>query len=135
MVIIFASIARFLCGRFIINAGDDENILNGVDANEDLIDKAKRQKRVAKTQLTKRFTRLIKLMTEETIDRDAILTALEEDKEGKKMETIQIPEYKPLQLRQHLSGEAFKAAETLGHSAAAYDAAKESLERTIDGQR
>ena len=38
------------------------------------------------------------------------------------------PEYKLLQLRQHLSGEALRAVETLRHSAAAYKAAKERLE-------
>ena len=64
MVIIIAGRARFFSGRLIINAGDDENVLNDADANKDLIDKAKRQKRVAKTQLTKRFTRFVKLMTE-----------------------------------------------------------------------
>ena len=36
---------------------------------------------------------------------------------------------KLLQLRQHLSGEALKAVETLGHLAAAYEAAKERLEK------
>ena len=72
-----------------MTAGDDENVLNDADANEDLIDTGKEQKRVVKTQLTKLYTRLIKLMTEETIDRDAILTALEETEENK-METIQI---------------------------------------------
>ena len=45
------------------------------------------------------------------------------------------PEYKLLQLLQHLSGEALKVAETLGHSAAAYEAAKERLERKCGGQR
>ena len=39
----------------------------------------------------KLHTRLIKLMTDETIDRDAILTTLE-DTEEKQMETIQIVE-------------------------------------------
>ena len=72
-----------------MTAGDDENVLNDADANEDLIDTGKEQKRVVKTQLTKLYIRLIKLMTEETIDRDAILTALEETEENK-METIQI---------------------------------------------
>ena len=33
------------------------------------------------------------------------------------------PEYKLLQLRQHLSGEALKIGEPFGHSAAAYKAA------------
>ena len=45
------------------------------------------------------------------------------------------PEYKLLKLRQHLSGEALKAVETLGHSAAAYEAAKERLERKFGGER
>ena len=65
-----------------MNAGDDENALNDADANEDLIDTVKKQKRVVITQLTKLYTRLIKLMMEETIDRDAILTALEETEEN-----------------------------------------------------
>ena len=43
---------------FNMNAGDDENVLNDADANEDLIDTVKRQKRAAKTQLTKLYTRL-----------------------------------------------------------------------------
>ena len=74
-----------------MNAGDDENALNDAATNEDLIDTVKKQKRVVITQLTKLYTRLIKLMMEETIDRDAILTAVEETEE-KKMETIQIVE-------------------------------------------
>ena len=44
-------------------------------------------------------------------------------------------EYKLLQLRQCLSGEALKAIESLGHSATAYQAAKERLERKFGGQR
>ena len=44
-------------------------------------------------------------------------------------------EYKLLQLRQYLSGEALKAIENLGHSAAAYQLAHEKLERTFGGQR
>ena len=44
-------------------------------------------------------------------------------------------EYKLLQLRQYLSGEALKAIENLGHSAAAYQIAKERLERKFGGQR
>ena len=63
------------------------NVLNNADATEDLIDTVKRQNQVAKTQLMKFNTHLIKLMTEEIIDRDAILTALE-NTEKKKMETI-----------------------------------------------
>ena len=45
------------------------------------------------------------------------------------------PEYKLLQLRQYLSGEALKSIENLGHSAMAYDAAKERLERKFGGKR
>ena len=45
------------------------------------------------------------------------------------------PEFKLLQLRQYLSGEALKAIETLGHSASAYQAAKERLERKYGGKR
>lgn len=44
-------------------------------------------------------------------------------------------EYKLLQLRQYLSGEALQVIENLGHSATAYEAAKERLERTYGGQR
>ena len=43
------------------------------------------------------------------------------------------PEYKLLQLRQHLSGEALKIVEPLGHSAAAYEAAIILLERKFGG--
>ena len=43
------------------------------------------------------------------------------------------PEYKLLQLRQYLAGEALKSIENLGHSAVAYDAAKERLERKFGG--
>ena len=42
-------------------------------------------------------------------------------------------EYKLLQLRQCLSGEALDVIESLGHSAAAYEAAKERLERRYGG--
>ena len=45
------------------------------------------------------------------------------------------PEYKLLQLRQYLSGEPLKNIEKLGHSAAAYEAAKEKLERKYGGKR
>ena len=38
-------------------------------------------------------------------------------------------EYKLLQLRQYLSGDALKVIEKLGHSAFAYKAAKERLDR------
>ena len=44
-------------------------------------------------------------------------------------------EYKLLQLHQYLSEEALKATENLGHSAAAYQIAKEQLERNFGGQR
>ena len=44
-------------------------------------------------------------------------------------------EYKLLQLRQYLSGEALKVIENLGHSATAYEAAKERLERKYGGMR
>ena len=45
------------------------------------------------------------------------------------------PECKLLQLRQYLSGEALKVVEPLGHSAAAYETAKERLERKFGGKR
>ncbi|XP_053395846.1 uncharacterized protein LOC128555994 [Mercenaria mercenaria] len=44
-------------------------------------------------------------------------------------------EYKLLQLRQYLSGEALKSIEKLGHSAASYEAAKERLDRKFGGKR
>ena len=44
-------------------------------------------------------------------------------------------EYKLLQLRQYLSGDALKVIENLGHSATAYEAAKERLERKYGGKR
>ena len=44
-------------------------------------------------------------------------------------------QYKLLQLRQYLSGEALKVIENLGHSATAYEAAKERLERKYGGKR
>ncbi|MCG7878315.1 MAG: DUF1759 domain-containing protein [Candidatus Thiodiazotropha endolucinida] len=44
-------------------------------------------------------------------------------------------EYKLLQLRQYLSGEALKVIDSLGHSATAYEAAKERLERKFGGRR
>ena len=44
-------------------------------------------------------------------------------------------EYKLLQLRQYLTGEALKCIENLGHSAASYEAAKERLERKYGGKR
>ncbi|XP_068749411.1 uncharacterized protein [Montipora capricornis] len=45
------------------------------------------------------------------------------------------PEYKLLQLRQYLSGEALKTIENLGHSGYAHEAAKERLDRKFGGQR
>ena len=45
------------------------------------------------------------------------------------------PEYKLLQLRQYLSGKALKVVEPLGHSAEAYEAAKERLERKFGCKR
>ena len=44
-------------------------------------------------------------------------------------------EYKLLQLRQYLSGEALKVIDSLGHSATAYEAAKDRLERKFGGRR
>lgn len=49
--------------------------------------------------------------------------------------TASSDEYKFLQLRQYLSGEALKCVEGLGHTAAAYNAAKERLERKFGGVR
>ena len=40
-----------------------------------------------------------------------------------------------MQLRQYLSGEALKVIDSLGHSAAAYEAAKDRLERKFGGKR
>ena len=45
------------------------------------------------------------------------------------------PEYKLFQLRQYVSGEALQTIESLGHSATAYEAAKEQLERKYGGRR
>ena len=45
------------------------------------------------------------------------------------------PEYKMLQLRQYVSGEALIAIENLGYSPAAYEAAKDRLERKYGGKR
>ena len=45
------------------------------------------------------------------------------------------PEYKLLQLRSYLKGDALKVVESLGHSAVAYEAAKERLERNYGGKR
>ena len=54
-----------------------------VDVNEVLLEELKRQKRVFKMQLTNLYTRLMRLMSDETIDRQAILTALENVEEKK----------------------------------------------------
>ena len=53
------------------------------DANEVLLEELKRQKRVLKMQLTKLYTRLMRLMSDETIDREAILIALKNVEEKK----------------------------------------------------
>ena len=45
------------------------------------------------------------------------------------------PEYKLLQLRHYLRGDALKVVESLGYSAVAYEAAKERLERKYGGNR
>ena len=45
------------------------------------------------------------------------------------------PEFKLLQLRQYVTGEALQAIENLGHSPAAYEAAKERLERKYGVKR
>ena len=45
------------------------------------------------------------------------------------------PEYKLLQLRQHVSGEALKAIENLGYSSGSYAAALSRLERKFGGRR
>jgi hypothetical protein len=45
------------------------------------------------------------------------------------------PEYKLLQLRQYLSGEALRVIENLGHSKPAYEAAKQRLDRKYGGTR
>ena len=45
------------------------------------------------------------------------------------------PEYKLLQLRQYLYGAALEAVENLGFSGAAYEAAKDRLERKLGGRR
>ena len=44
-------------------------------------------------------------------------------------------EYKLLQLRQYWTGDALKAIEGLGHSAAAYEIAKERLDRKFAEKR
>ena len=45
------------------------------------------------------------------------------------------PEYKMLQLRQYVSGEALNTFENLGYSSTAYEAAKDRLERKYGGKR
>lgn len=57
------------------------------DANEVLLEELKRQERVMTMYLTKLYTRLMRLMPDETIDREAILIALE-NVEEKKMDAI-----------------------------------------------
>jgi len=44
-------------------------------------------------------------------------------------------EYKLLQMRQYLAGDALKSIELLGHSAASYEAAKQRLDRKYGGVR
>ena len=44
-----------------------------------------------------------------------------------------LPEYKLLQLRQHLTGEALKFINNLEYSAAAYEDSKNRLEKKFDG--
>ena len=44
-------------------------------------------------------------------------------------------EYKLLQLRQYVSGEALKVIDSLGHSATAYEAAKSRSDRKYGGKR
>ena len=51
------------------------------------------------------------------------------------LEAPATPEYKLLQLRQHLSGGALKVVKHLGHSAAAYEAAMARLEGKFGGER
>ena len=46
-----------------------------------------------------------------------------------------IAEYKLLQMQQYLAGEALYAIDSLGHSAPAYEVAKERLERKFRGKR
>ena len=50
-------------------------------------------------------------------------------------QTAATAEYKLLQLKQCLAGEALKAIKGLGHSVPAYQTAKEGLERKFGGQR
>lgn len=50
-------------------------------------------------------------------------------------DTKATPEYKFLQLKQYLAGEALAAIDGLGHSPMAYEAAKERLERKYGGKR
>ena len=45
------------------------------------------------------------------------------------------PEYKLLQLRECLSGNALRTIQNLGHLVAAYKAAKQRLERKFGGER
>ena len=61
------------------------------DANEVLLDELKRQKKIVKMQLTKLYSRLMTLMSEEDVDKEAILLALETVEE-KRLDAIQILE-------------------------------------------
>ena len=45
------------------------------------------------------------------------------------------PEYKLLQVRQCLAGEALNSIDSVGHSAKAYHAAMDRLERKFGGER
>ena len=52
------------------------------------------------------------------------------------MACVDLPaEYKLLQMREYLSGEALKTINCLSYSAAAYNAAKDKLERKFGGGR
>ena len=50
-------------------------------------------------------------------------------------ESPSTPQYKLLQLRQYLGGEALHSIENLGHSKEAYNAAKEGLDRKYGGTK
>ena len=69
------------------SVGSAADNLEEADANEVLLDELKRQKKIAKMQLTKLYSRLMKLMSEE----DAILLAFETVEE-KRLDGIQILE-------------------------------------------
>ena len=72
-------------------AGDSESVEDDVDPNEALLEELKKQKRTIKMQLMKLYSCLIWLMLEETVDREAILIALE-NVEEKRLDAIQILE-------------------------------------------